>query len=435
MGLNFAPKSIQFTQVIVPHTFASSNKQVSFVSSPFLKPLTCRKRLNNWRLVQLLGLCTSGGNSLKRACSGDFNGFCDQELPKQVEELDDNHEDNNKDWAFNLLRIRSEPAEWEERDEIVRLNIEHKANCFGIPLSLRIIKRKQKWKQGLGDAGDFAYCSVKKAFSSLVFIIRELQSYVLLVRDNISSEDLKEIIYRVQGEMNASFVWLFQQVFSRTPTLMVYVMILLANFTVHSMSNNAVVAATPSSPRLSYSSIKETVSTSPHGYHHEMIQEEMDLWNSMVEEDEWRPRILDHETMKQFVTSITVELERDDYEDYFKTDLLYQMSLAEEPNNPLILANYARFLHLVARDYDRAEELFNRATKVEAPDAEALSSYAEFLWIIRKDLWGAEERFQQALAAEPNNPSHASKYASFLWTTGGEDTCFPLTTSHVNVWT
>ncbi|KAK2634648.1 hypothetical protein Ddye_029440 [Dipteronia dyeriana] len=423
MGLNFAPKSIQFTKVIVhPHTLAFSNKSISFVSSPLFKPLTCRNRFNDWRLVQVL----------KRACSSDFNGFCDEGFALKLD-IDD---DNNKDTVYNnyVLGIRSEAAEWAGRDEIVRLNIEHKANCLGIPLSLRMIKRKQKWKQGLGDAGDFAYSSVNKAFSSLVFIIRELQSYLLLARDNIYSEDLNEVINKVQGEMNASFVWLFQQVFSKTPTLMVYVMLLLANFTVHSMSNSAVVAAsTQSPPRLSYSSSisAETVSSPSH----EMTQEEVYLWNLIVEEasmmqDEWT---LDHETMKQLVTSVTVELERDDhYENYLKTDLLYQMGLAEEPNNSLLLSNYARFLHLVARDYDRAEELFNRAIQVEAADAEALSGYADFLWIIRKDLWGAEERYQQAMAADPNNPFHASRYASFLWTTGAEDTCFPITTSHAN---
>ncbi|TXG50156.1 hypothetical protein EZV62_026031 [Acer yangbiense] len=417
MGLDFAPKSIQFTKVIVPRSLAFSNKSISFVSSPLFKPLTCRNRLNNWGLVQVL----------KRACSGDFNGFCDEEFALKLD-IDD---DNNKDTVYNnVLGIRSEPAGWAESDEIARLNIEHKANCLGIPLSLRIIKRKQKWKQGLGD---FAYSSVNKAFSSLVFILRELQSYLLLARENIYSEDLKEMINRVQGEMNASFVWLFQQVFSKTPTLMVYVMLLLANFTVHSMCNNAVVAATPSpsSPTLSYSSISSETVSSPS---HEMTQEEVHLWNLIVEEasmmqDGW---ILDHETMKQFVTSVTVELERDDYENYLKTDLLYQMGLAEEPNNPLLLSNYARFLHLVARDYDRAEELFKRAIQVESADAEALSGYADFLWIIRKDLWGAEERYQQAMAADPNNPCHASRYASFLWTTGGEDTCFPITASHAN---
>lgn len=70
--------------------------------------------------------------------------------------------------------------------------------------------------------------------------------------------------------------------------------------------------------------------------------------------------------------------------------------------------------------------------EAEPPDAEALSRYADFLWIVRKDLWGAEERYQQALAVESDNPYHASKYANFLWSTGGDETCFPLDSSHEN---
>lgn len=77
----------------------------------------------------------------------------------------------------------------------------------------------------------------------------------------------------------------------------------------------------------------------------------------------------------------------------------------------------------------RAEECFKRAIQSDPPDAEALSQYADFLWLVRKDLWAAEETYQQAMAAEPNSSSYASKYASFLWNTGGEETCFPLSSS------
>lgn len=77
----------------------------------------------------------------------------------------------------------------------------------------------------------------------------------------------------------------------------------------------------------------------------------------------------------------------------------------------------------------RAEECFKQAIETELPDAEALSKYANFLWVIRKDLWGAEQRYLQAMAVEPDNTYHASIYADFLWSTGGEETCFPLTYS------
>ena len=77
----------------------------------------------------------------------------------------------------------------------------------------------------------------------------------------------------------------------------------------------------------------------------------------------------------------------------------------------------------------RAEDYFKRAIQVEPQDAEALGLYADFLWRVRNDLWEAEERYLQAVAADPKNPFHASKYAHFLWSTGGEGTCFPLSSS------
>ncbi|XP_047962219.1 uncharacterized protein LOC125207056 [Salvia hispanica] len=107
-------------------------------------------------------------------------------------------------------------------------------------------------------------------------------------------------------------------------------------------------------------------------------------------------------------------------------ELLYQTELAQEPNNPLLLANYAQFLYLVVRDLDRAEDYFKRATEVEPKDAEALNKYANFLWAVRNDLWAAEETYLEAIAAEPSNSYYAANYAHFLWNTGGEDTCFPL---------
>ncbi|EPS63918.1 hypothetical protein M569_10865, partial [Genlisea aurea] len=84
--------------------------------------------------------------------------------------------------------------------------------------------------------GETAYCSVKRAFSSMVFIIRELHRFTIEMREILFYEDLQGILANVQKEIHASFVWLFQKVFSHTPTLMVYVMILLANYGAHSIA-------------------------------------------------------------------------------------------------------------------------------------------------------------------------------------------------------
>lgn len=313
---------------------------------------------------------------------------------------------------------------------MIPASIERKANCVDLPFSLRIIKRKKQWQSGLLEAGESAYCSVKKAFSSMVFIIRELQSYTLQMREILFYEDLQEILVRVQKEMNASFVWLFQQVFSQTPTLMVYVMILLANYSVHSMSNNLafVVAGAGPAPTtvqcvtehnahthtnfdsssiktfspnsvgkgkttsiggnnggggkspsvasgtdgegrfdgsiVSSSAIVNPTRTSEESVSGRVNQDgEWESWNLIVDEAEKMDGVigndgLDHETMKQFVSPVSVKIEEEEIEDYLRTELVYQTGLSHEPDNPLLLANYAQFLYLVARDYDRYYYIF-----------------------------------------------------------------------------
>lgn len=329
---------------------------------------------------------------------------------------------------------RRELPDWHE--ETMPSSIERKANSVDLPLSLRIIQRKMQWQDGIREAGESAYCSMKKAFCSMVFIIRELQSFTLQMREILFYEDLQGILVRVQKEMHSSFVWLFQQIFSQTPTLMLYVMILLANFTVHSMSSNAAIAASPglgyfaaateatsvveihdskgqkfdsssvrTFPTISSSSgrttsiggnngggnIRPTTSGtdgdgqfSQSDFYHTILpdggasqlssfgarreaeslsgqaarEEEVSMWNSMVEEatkmlSELRDKALDHETMQKFVSPVTAKIEADHYAEYFRTELLYQTSLAQDPKNALLLSNYAQFLHLVAHDYDR----------------------------------------------------------------------------------
>ncbi|GAB2234962.1 hypothetical protein Droror1_Dr00004235 [Drosera rotundifolia] len=363
--------------------------------------------------------------------------------------------------------------------------------------------RNGQWREGLMDASETAYCSIRAAFSSMVFMIRELHGFTIQMRELLYYEDLDEIWERVKKEMHASFVWLFQQVFSCTPTLMVYVMIFLANFTVHSMSNNAAFAAMPRGlVACSESTAIVAVDTSEQriqkndqdvpsvmiksldlmdginggggnvgsvgnkaegeGWfeesfnHHQTIvpdgvyqvstrvdreeeaarEDEERIWNEIVDEAarmqaKTRDESLDVETMTQFVSPVTAEVEEDgnDHEEYLRTEMMYKIGLAQEPNNSLLLGNYAQYLYLVLHDHVRAEDYFKRAVKVEPKDAEALNKYATFLWQAKKDLWAAEETFLDAISAEPDNSYYAANYAHFLWNTGGEDTCYPLDSS------
>ncbi|KAG6466380.1 uncharacterized protein LOC122036194 [Zingiber officinale] len=393
--------------------------------------------------------------------------------------------------------VRPEPPDWP--GQIVPACVEKNANSVELPLSLRIIKRKKRWEDGgwLREAGESAYCSVKRAFSSMVFIIRELQSYTLQMREELFCEDFQGIVARVHQEMNSSFVWLFQQIFSCTPTLMVSVMLLLANFTVYSMGHLDAPAMAAPNPltqlekvvmehrrhiHRDQSSIKTTsigrtasvggngggggrkagpvagatgdgrsdegsvaygsvfldgISTAPGTVTTEegamaVEHEEARVWKGMLEEvskmqgSTRDDALMDEETLRRLVSPVAVDLEADDYADYLRTELTYQNALSQDPENALLLANFAQFLYLVLRDHNRAEYYFKKAVGTKPDDAEALSRYASFLWVARKDLAAAEERFLEAVAADPGNPAYAAAYAHFLWNTGGDDTCYPL---------
>ncbi|XP_076885977.1 uncharacterized protein LOC143535661 [Bidens hawaiensis] len=369
---------------------------------------------------------------------------------------------------------------------MIPANIERKASIVSLPLSLRIIQKKKQLEDGLIEAGEFAYCSMKKAFSSMVFIIRELQSYTLQMREVLFLEDLQGILIRVQKEMNAPFVWLFQQGFSHTPNLMVCVMILLANYSVYSMSVHTAapqplpatvesvtavvdhtktkfdflnsdginggggkyrrVSGTAGDGKFDQRNEHRTIvpdgdsspAVNPTGagdgsVSGEVLEvEELGLWESVVAEAEEMRGVsgdggLDGETMRRFVSPVTVKVEEEaDTGEYLKTEFVYQMGLLKEPENSLLLANYAQFLYMFSHDHKRAEEYFKKASKIEPKDAEALSKYGCFLWHAKNDLWAAEETLLEAISIDPNNPFYSAAYAQFLWSNGARDTCFPL---------
>ena len=422
------PKSHPFA----PYSISSSQKLGSTVC---LYPFT-RLKINDGAVARRLTL--SKGCAIIRACCAKLDQFSDDGFFPRLDDHDDYRDNDHKnavskifensryneddDGSSNMgfsasfsfskldslrpswLEIWPEPPNWAGRDEIIQASIERKAVRFDIPVSLRMIKRKQQWEEGVTKGEDSVYCSVKKAFSSMVFIIRELQSYSLQIKEILYCEDLQGILSRVHRELHASFVWLFQQVFSKTPTLMVYLMILLANFTVYSLmddTENAETSIPPTScmitetfsvterenqPQPNFESliflktssvtspnevVKTSISTRPlpmtlcsnvvadeYGSEELTHMEEVNLWNSVVEEAsrmaaESGAEALDHETIQRMVSPVGVELEADDYIEYFRTDLLYQIRISEDPNNPLLFCNYGQFLRLFARDQDR----------------------------------------------------------------------------------
>ncbi|KAL1166365.1 hypothetical protein V6Z11_A06G192700 [Gossypium hirsutum] len=79
-------------------------------------------------------------------------------------------------------------------------------------------------------------------------------------------------------------------------------------------------------------------------------------------------KALDYPIRQQLVSPLHVELEPDNYEVHFRTDLVCQMCIAEYPNNALLL-----------------EECFKCAIGVDPQDVEALGLSADFFWQVRND--------------------------------------------------
>ncbi|KAI5019242.1 hypothetical protein ZWY2020_044130 [Hordeum vulgare] len=382
-------------------------------------------------------------------------------------------------------------------------SLERSASAVGLPLSLRMLKRKKKQQQVaprsrwderllLGSAGE----SVGRAFSSMVLIVQELQSFALQqMQEALLCDDLQGVLARAHGEMHASFVWLFQHIFAATPALMLSLMLLLANFSVHSMSHSVAAAAVsptlpaaaaatlvdaqhnePSNPRFDAVSVKTFSSgrtasvgggsggggdvrpvagaSSDDRWDESLYSlnrvapqqlaplagmgadaaavDEQAIWDRMAAEassmqaDARVDELTDPSVLGSLVAPVEAEIETEDVGEYARTEQRYELAVSEEPNNSLILANFAQFLYLTRKDHKRAEHYFERAVQAEPTDAEALSRYATFLWKARDDVEAAEETYQEAIAADPGNAHYAAAYAHFLWNTGGEDTCFPL---------
>ncbi|EFJ17498.1 hypothetical protein SELMODRAFT_444848 [Selaginella moellendorffii] len=346
-----------------------------------------------------------------------------------------------------------------------------------IPSSLQILKRRNRQKSqipgpGELDGGNLVSSSIKKAFSSMVFMLKSMHRFTLEMLCCDENSVLNEVWSLVQREMHSSFLWLFQQVFSSTPKLMVSIMILLANFTVYSMDSSIaihspIVPSTaldrPAAPAATvmWSSPATEVPGYLNFFDEAAIEssggskdgggklrtliaggtdggDEFPLSRrgrtTMMRDDQLAaPGNLSRNqqlavmkflqqvpvpakvTKESLVAPVSAKLEPDNYECFDRTDLLYQQALGEDRKNPLILANYAQFLYVVRHDHDRAETLFRLAMEADPSDGESLSRFASFLWLARGDKQGAEDAYKNAIASDPANPFHFGSYAHFLW--------------------
>ncbi|XAR70645.1 hypothetical protein NMG60_11027562 [Bertholletia excelsa] len=107
--------------------------------------------------------------------------------------------------------------------------------------------------------------------------------------------------------------------------------------------------------------------------------------------------------------------------DRSKIDAYYQEMLKSDPSNPLLLRNYARFLHEVVKDTVKAEEYYGRAILASPGDGEVLSLYAKLILETERDENRAKSYFDQAVLASPHDCMVLGSYAHFMWEAGDED--------------
>lgn len=103
------------------------------------------------------------------------------------------------------------------------------------------------------------------------------------------------------------------------------------------------------------------------------------------------------------------------------TDVYYQKMLESNPGDPLLLSNYAKFLHEVQYDMDKAEEYYGRAVLASPGDGEILSLYARFIWEIRRDIARAKKYFERAVELASEDCYVVASYAHFLWNSEEEE--------------
>lgn len=107
------------------------------------------------------------------------------------------------------------------------------------------------------------------------------------------------------------------------------------------------------------------------------------------------------------------------------TDGYYQRLLQSDPQNPLLLRNYAQYLAEAKGDHKRSEEMYERAILACPGDGEVLSQYAKLVWDVHRDQDRTENYYDQAVQAAPDDCYVLASYASFLWDAEEDDDINP----------
>ncbi|XP_062204850.1 uncharacterized protein LOC133906906 [Phragmites australis] len=93
----------------------------------------------------------------------------------------------------------------------------------------------------------------------------------------------------------------------------------------------------------------------------------------------------------------------------------YRRVLRVDPENPLLLRNYGKYMHEVEGDLAGAEGCYARALLACPGDAELLSLYGRVIWEAHQEKDRAAAYLERAVQAAPDDCYVLGSYASFLW--------------------
>ena len=261
-----------------------------------------------------------------------------------------------------------------------------------LPHSLKCRKNKEQ---------NVRSCAVSNAFSALVFIMKTMHGHALKMQE----DQVMKLVMPMQRDMELSFAWLFQQVFATTPEYMLSIMVLLAEFTVHSLGEDLALASAlamanskknsnsrrlfrPAKEDVSAGLVKElnrrhkaALSAKHEGIaetHCEPLADELanavfptgrkifpeeekilhalmaEAMEEMKKNSGWEPPPeVDKEALNKLVAPVQVTLSSDNYPCYDRTDLEYQHTISSQPTNVMLLSNYAQFLYVIRHDNNR----------------------------------------------------------------------------------
>lgn len=321
------------------------------------------------------------------------------------------------------------------------------------------------------DAGDSVSC----AFASLFLIMKMLQQYshslLMRSRPSIFESDRSKhenLVGRSCTEMLESFLWLFQQVFSCTPRLMLLTMVLLADFALYSMSMHVAfpvmaLGEPPTPTTLSFNieklDVAEAAVIEAHTIYYHGSEEKCkvpiapsknmeefldgahnggggdggDVRTRHAGIDAESPRVPQTKTITErsvvngddthggvTLSSSLLHHVHEKPSEYLsgheETDL-------DVPTKRMLVAP-VRAPALEADDYpcfDRTDLAYQHEISEDPTNPLLLANYAQFLQLVRHDHGRAEELYKKAMSAEADVDGEVmGRYASFLWVAKGD---------------